>query len=686
MALHEQAHDTRVTVSQIAELAQVNASAVSNWRKRFEDFPEPAGTLAGGREVFFLREVEDWLRDHDKLPSERRVSTVLWQVTELLRDRLSADETVEFLCSVVAFVHLRESQSAAPVSISGFNAWPEVEEVEIASSEHGLFDALGRVPHDVLTESVLLMSQIPAAQRADLFESILEKQSRFVAWSSAPAVTRLIVKLSMNGASSVLDPAAGTGGFLLAAARTAKKPLVVRGQEINLSAWRIAKQRLLIHRVEAVLRQGDSLSSDAFSNEEFDVVLCDPPYGAKPKMEHLDADARWSFGLPVRQSTDFLWLQHAIHHLADKGRAYVLLPKGSLFRHGLESQIRQEMVRRGAVEAVIALPSGSAQHTTLELSLWILRPPDSQGGPRPILFVDASTDQSVRQGLNEQLITRIVGAVKAWRLDGDGATEKGFSAGIRVLDLLGPEADLTPARWVREELEVSPVQQAKTAAAAVERLKRAEKALVPTKWAIRVAPISESIRQWTPIRDLVVRDVAQVIKGIVVRPDDYVDSGTRALRTRDIRDGFISDEEPHYVALDNAKRKVQLTESGDVVVSPGGGKPKAAVDERGGRVVVAPLQVLRFQKEWLDPYLAASFIASERNRRFVQGIAYARVNVQDLELPVLSPEEAQKLRTVLEELVEVEHKGRELADAAGALRSTLLKLAIYRESAETDDD
>ena len=48
----------RVTLSQIAELAGVGPSAVSNWRKRFDDFPAPVGTVPDGNDYFKLDAVE----------------------------------------------------------------------------------------------------------------------------------------------------------------------------------------------------------------------------------------------------------------------------------------------------------------------------------------------------------------------------------------------------------------------------------------------------------------------------------------------------------------------------------------------------------------------------------------------------------------------------------------------------
>ena len=61
----------RVSATQVAELAGVGAWAVSNWRKRFPDFPRPVGASPGGGDLFLLSEVEAWLRGRNR-PVRRR--------------------------------------------------------------------------------------------------------------------------------------------------------------------------------------------------------------------------------------------------------------------------------------------------------------------------------------------------------------------------------------------------------------------------------------------------------------------------------------------------------------------------------------------------------------------------------------------------------------------------------------
>lgn len=55
-----------ITPIEIARLVGVTRSAVSNWRKRYDDFPKPIHTYSGVP-VFDRAEVLHWLAVHEKI-------------------------------------------------------------------------------------------------------------------------------------------------------------------------------------------------------------------------------------------------------------------------------------------------------------------------------------------------------------------------------------------------------------------------------------------------------------------------------------------------------------------------------------------------------------------------------------------------------------------------------------------
>ena len=65
--------ETLIGVFEVAELANVSASAVANWRKRFPDFPTPLAELKSGP-VFSESAVKLWLK------SGRQGTPARWRV------------------------------------------------------------------------------------------------------------------------------------------------------------------------------------------------------------------------------------------------------------------------------------------------------------------------------------------------------------------------------------------------------------------------------------------------------------------------------------------------------------------------------------------------------------------------------------------------------------------------------
>ena len=96
----------------------------------------------------------------------------------------------------------------------------------------------------------------------------------------------------------VYDPAAGTGGMLMTALHHIKdlNPAAivnVFGQELNDETWAIAQSDLMMQDTAPErMRNGNSLTADAFPTEKFDYILANPPYGVAVSYTHLDVYKR----------------------------------------------------------------------------------------------------------------------------------------------------------------------------------------------------------------------------------------------------------------------------------------------------------------------------------------------------------------------------------------------------------
>ncbi|HEX6687710.1 MAG TPA: N-6 DNA methylase, partial [Solirubrobacterales bacterium] len=378
-----------LNVSQIAELAQVGLSAVSNWRKRFEDFPRPVESVPGGRDLFELQEVERWLEKRGRLDRAGRGRHLLFQAADLLRSELSAASMTEALGAALALVALGRRRTG---SLNG--VWDAEAILALAAASDPGLDDLFRPLREIDRRSadrVLdLVLEIDEPDLPECFEWLLTRhnqQQGMAEKSGGDIQTALLLALTRGETGAVYDPAAGLGGFLIALWRAAAgQGRELFGQEVDATASRLARQRFLVHEIPVSLAAGDTLLDDGWPELRADVVVCDPPYRAKKSWPAGAArDPRWAFG-PPPVSTDFAWLQHAAYHLTESGRAYVFLPPGSLFRGGREADLRMQLLANGTVEAVVSLPPRTSLRTGIPEALWILRRPGGGDDRDPVLL------------------------------------------------------------------------------------------------------------------------------------------------------------------------------------------------------------------------------------------------------------------------------------------------------------
>ncbi|KQX55363.1 MULTISPECIES: N-6 DNA methylase [unclassified Streptomyces] len=379
--------DPLITGAEIARIAGVTRAAVSNWRRRHKDFPAPAGG-SSGTPLFSLTDVRAWLatqrKSHDVSDEVR-----LWQA---LRASFG-DDMISGLSSVAAFLSTGnpsglDSAAAAIVASSAQSATP----TDVADGLVERFqDSARRSGSDQVTSARI-----------------------------ARAVAHFVGPLPKG--TTVFDPACGIGVLLMVAGDDGST--VIRGQEIDPAAARFAELRAkLSGRADAVIQAGDSLRADAWPSLRADLVVCEPPaVGPDWGREELLLDARWELGTPSKAEGELAWLQHCYAHTAPGGRTVIVMPSSVAYRKA-GRRIRAELVRRGILAHVIALPGGVASSHSVPVLLWILR------RPKP----DDTTPSHVRM-------------VDLTGNDPDGPLEPTSDqvADIPLIDLLDETVDLTP--------------------------------------------------------------------------------------------------------------------------------------------------------------------------------------------------------------------------------------------------
>ncbi len=94
--------DGEITMPEMARLAGVTRPAVSNWRKRFKDFPAPIRTDSSGADVFRLGDVEQWLDKHKKRRRQFTGGEVMWHALDSLRGEAPTERVIELACIALA--------------------------------------------------------------------------------------------------------------------------------------------------------------------------------------------------------------------------------------------------------------------------------------------------------------------------------------------------------------------------------------------------------------------------------------------------------------------------------------------------------------------------------------------------------------------------------------------------------
>jgi type I restriction enzyme M protein len=225
------------------------------------------------------------------------------------------------------------------------------------------------------------------------------------------SVVRLMVDiLDPREGESIYDPACGTGGMLLAAVAHVRErggdPRTFFGrlyaQEKNLTTAAVARMNLFLHGIEDfVVERGDTLRNPLFSDRStgglatFDVVIANPPFSLEQWGREVWENDPWGrnfAGLPTDSNGDFAWVQHMVKSMAaSSGRMAVVLPQGALFRGGIEGQIRQHLLQKDLIEAVIGLAPNLFYGTGLAACVLVLRQTKPPKRKNKVLIADAST-------------------------------------------------------------------------------------------------------------------------------------------------------------------------------------------------------------------------------------------------------------------------------------------------------
>ena len=194
--------------------------------------------------------------------------------------------------------------------------------------------------------------------------------------------------------TKVCDPACGTGGMLSETqnwirAHNDTAQVIAYGQDYNPRSFAVAASDLLIKgHMDSRIEFGNTLTDDKFSDERFDYLLANPPFGVDWKAEQKDIEKLPSFRgytgkLPRVNDGALLFLLHMIGHFQvvspsekkNGSRCAIVFNGSPLFTGGAgsgESDIRRWIIENDWLEAIIALPEQMFYNTGIGTFIWVV--------------------------------------------------------------------------------------------------------------------------------------------------------------------------------------------------------------------------------------------------------------------------------------------------------------------------
>ncbi|MCX5415314.1 N-6 DNA methylase [Streptomyces sp. NBC_00059] len=656
----------QVTAAEISRIAGVTRATVSNWRRRHDDFPAPSGGTDSSP-LYDLVDVQKWLggRGHASTadPAEELRTTLRLHPggggmtgallpLALATARRTPDELTALAGLSDADLVARADRAVADLA----EVVPGAEAVHFAAHDVDVLRALLRCIQDDASGEAAL---------AVLTERELEDSAASGTYRTPVQLADLVARLVPGPYAQVMDPACGSGSLLSAAAR--RGATVLCGQDsVPVQAQRSAVSLLLAAPdADITVRAGDSLRADAFSGVTVDAVLCNPPYGDRDwGHDELAYDARWAYGVPPRAESELAWVQHALSHLVPGGHAVLLLPPATASRAS-GRRVRMELVRSGALRAVVALPPGAAAPFHVGLQIWVLRRPEPAGPAHTsVLFVDTSetaADAGTRTGgtasgtrtgrtqLNWTALTET--ALTQWSAfakDPDAyADEPGTARAVPVVDLLDDVVDLSPARHVRaSRTDVAPAELAREADEVRRRLVAGAKSLSKAAGYDDWSAAGPAPRVW---RTATASDLSRggALTLLRTAPDSKGSAGaapvTAVLTGLDIARGTAPSGDPSGLRSDGAP----VVAAGDVLVRAvaggGGAMARVADDADAGALLGHQVHLFRPDPARLDPWFLAGFLGAEENIASAStGSTVLHVSPGRLRVPLLPLEEQRR--------------------------------------------
>jgi type I restriction enzyme M protein len=244
----------------------------------------------------------------------------------------------------------------------------------------------------------------------------------------------------------ILDPACGTGGFLISTYRhileqhdgkydpkKREKPLTpderkklmanLEGYDIDPTMVRIAQVNMYLHQFKSPqIFQYDTLTSEERWNDKYDVILANPPFmtpkgGIRPHNK---------FGIASNRA-EVLFVDYILNHLRPNGKAGIIVPEGIIFQRGKAYKGLRKILVANGLYAVVSLPTGVFQpYSGVKTSILFIDPKLAKALD-DILFVKISNDGfdlgATKRPIKDNDLPEALKLLEAWEKGDRGSSQ-----------------------------------------------------------------------------------------------------------------------------------------------------------------------------------------------------------------------------------------------------------------------
>ena len=306
-------------------------------------------------------------------------------------------------------------------------------------------DAIFMVGSPALLANVIdQIDALPMADRdtkGDLYEYMLSKLTT-AGTNGQFRTPRHIIKMMVamidpkpSAGETICDPACGTAGFLVAAAEHVRDAMLAdaslrnhynagmfRGYDFDATMLRIGSMNMMLHGIEnPVIESRDSLAGDGDDDQSCTLILANPPFQGNVEQSTINPRLR---AMVDTTKTEVLFVAKMIRMLKKGGRAAVVVPDGLLFdTTRAHLALRQEIVDRHALEAVISLPGGVFRPYTGMATAILFFVRTGSGGTDKVWFYNMEADgMSLDDRRLPQAQNDIPDLLALWRANSDRRT------------------------------------------------------------------------------------------------------------------------------------------------------------------------------------------------------------------------------------------------------------------------